>query len=613
MKIQKINMKKPRIAVLGEHPGAKRLKKSLESQGYEVDHFHSWAMLFNLLKAGRSLSVYHAHTLLSTIAMKMASWITRVPTVSHVHETHVFQKNWTPMKFLERVIYQETQYTQQLSSSEAFTKHKNVNQNQVVVTPGIDTEAFETMEAKRHSDGFHVLYAGPLQSWKGLDNLLNAAHQLVHSNEFIQSHKDFVLHIMGSGPELENLKKKIMQMEMQKYVRFHGVKKGEKRVQVFKDADLFVLPSYLDALPYELLEAAAAGLPILASHTGDIGKVVLDNQNGHLIPPGDVRELGYYLQYFALNPQLGNMGSASLNHIKENFQEDASLDKIMRVYNSILNGTSEKSVESAAIMPWQLPRLLMQSRRFNAVRRSRKPLQFCFTVNVEQAYSFSELPHEVEHIDSFMKRFSEFCEQLDVQSTLFVQRDLMETLLEDLEGMQEDGHEIGVHALNSDWQDRPTRRKMLRQMRDEQKDLGIAPKMFRAPQGVDDTDLGILHEQGYEFLPVSQDPKPQVEWHRGLPFGSVLRLNLENILRMSDEELLSVVNRLRNVQHENGLDPFLIFECHSWEFQSRDHAAHASGENFSKLAQKIAFLKGHMELNFMTLSSFCSSLEPAKK
>jgi hypothetical protein len=57
----------------------------------------------------------------------------------------------------------------------------------------------------------------------------------------------------------------------------------------------------------------------------------------------------------------------------------------------------------------------------------------------------------------------------------------------------------------------------------------------------------------------------------------------------------------------------LIFECDSTEFTSREDLEHASGENFTLLSRKIAFLKEHMELEFHTLSKFIQTCRVAPK
>ena len=85
-------------------------------------------------------------------------------------------------------------------------------------------------------------------------------------------------------------------------------------------------------------------------------------------------------------------------------------------------------------------------------------------------------------------------------------------------------------------------------------------------------------------------------------------LNLSNFLTWSDDELLAAVNRLREFHRRQKVPPHLVFLCHSWEFESRDYSDYSSGENFTQLAKRLAFLKDHMELEFKTLTDLCTDL-----
>lgn len=665
MQIQQIKRNKPRIALLigtwfpvhtGQQVYTAKLAQALaQDHGYEVDiltraikgkvtseqkeiekipalHLkkfgfksHPWNLImqvgymmwifFHLLLNGKKYSLYHAQGATCAAAMKAASWFTRVPTLVTVHGNHIFEKSWTLKKVIHRVMFLETKYTQEVSIAENFLKAVNVNEHIAVVPYGVNTEPFDAVPARRSPERFNVLYVGRIDFQKGLDNLLKATKKVIESNGFIQSHKDFMLHLVGDGPDRSVLEKLTKKLGIEKYVHFYGYTMGEDLVELYKSCDLFVMPSRTEAFPLSVLEAGAARLPILATNTGDLRNMVIENVNGHLVEPDDVDELAYYLEYFAGNPHLETLGQGSYDIVTQEYSWDKTIQKMLRIYESLVTQRASDHLKPHDhFFPWQLPALFLNSRGKCKEYKGKAPLCFCLTTNLVQAHLTEELPDENAEIPVYLERFSEFCAQLEVPSTVFIQSDLLEAFSVELNNMQASGHELGVKIMEQDWITAPMRRSTLRDLRLRLDNLGFTEvRMIRTPLEVSEQDLEILHEAGFESLPTSVDPYPHVEFHWGVPFGHIMKMNLLSFIEMEDDELLSAVNRLRAHEKENGVHPYLIFECDSTEFTSREELEHASGENFTVLSKKLAFLKEHMDLEFHTLSEFCQSCTIAAK
>lgn len=64
-----------------------------------------------------------------------------------------------------------------------------------------------------------------------------------------------------------------------------------QRVKCFENADIFVLPTYAEAMPISVIEAMAAGLAVITTPVGGIPELVSDGEDGLLVPPGDVSAL----------------------------------------------------------------------------------------------------------------------------------------------------------------------------------------------------------------------------------------------------------------------------------------------------------------------------------
>ena len=643
MEIRKIKRNKPRIALIldtwfpihtGEQVYTAKLAKALATDyGYEVDILtrcssgsspwffcssppvsiedipairvkkfgwksHPWNLFlhlgyaawvfFYLLSQGKSYRIYHAQSATAAFAMKAASWFTRVPTLVTVHSNHVFYKSWTIRKAFHRVLFLETRYTKEVSISECFLKAVNVNEAVQVVPYGVQMEPFDAMESRRAPEQFNVLYVGRLEHEKGIDVLLQAAAKVIESKGFIQSHKDFSLHLAGEGSDRKTFEKLAQTLGIQKYVRFYGLLGEQDLIGLYKSCDLFVLPSRNEALPLSVLEAGAARLPILATTQGDLRNVVLENVNGHLVEPDDVDELAYYLEHYASNPHLEALGQASYDIVSQEYSWDKSMQKMLRIYEDLMIVKDVKKIRRHDhALPWEIPFLFWRARNNYKTFKGKSGLRFCLTVNLVG----TEVP-------AFLEHFLEFTGQLEIPGTIFVQSDLLESLASELLTMQEKGHELGMKTMESEWLTSPMRRSSLRTIREQLAEQKIQDvRQLRAPLEISEQDLEILHEAGFESLPVSEDPWPHLEFHYGVPLGSIHKMNLKTFVESDDEELLAAVNRLRAYQKSNGLKPYLIFECDSSEFFSH--------ENFSLLSRKLAFLKENMELEFLVLSDFC--------
>jgi glycogen(starch) synthase len=651
MEIRKINAKKPKLALLldtwypydtGQETYLAKLAEHLiRNEGYEVDiltrpikgvltkdesafentpgltvkrfglsskaknifwrFFYIVYTFFYLSIFGKRYELVHAHSASAAIPMKFASWINGVPTLLTVHGHQVFSPNWTLKKVLHRIVFLETKYTQEITVSEPFLKAKNVNEQVLLIPGGIDTAPFDAISMERDPSRFTVLFVGPLEYSKGVDLLIQATKLLVEDPEFGQNHREFTVHIVGQGPEEVALKRMVAQLGLNSYVKFYGKMKEETLFTFYKAADLFVLPARTDGLPLSLLRACAARLPILASDVGDFRKVVLENTNGHLTHPGDIDELAFYLKHFAVNPHLERMGQASYELVTQEYDWDLCVRKNIRVYEGLA-----QEVKSRTFMPWHLPKVLWLHRRFKKTSLKKSPLRFCFTVRLEQAPGAQLLPHELEEVPGFLERLSEFCSAQEMPSTVFVERDLFEPFRAEIQMLHELGHELGIQLLGSEWlATSPTRRKAIRTSREQLNTLGLNELAFFKVKGeVDADDLDYAHQHDLDFLAPSEDPLPRLYTKYGLPFAHIQIMNLKTFVESSEEDLLAAVNRLKILHQQNKVMPFLIFECSSWEFFSQEGLPYTGGKNFTELSKKLAFLRSHMDIDFLTLSEF---------
>jgi glycosyltransferase involved in cell wall biosynthesis len=127
---------------------------------------------------------------------------------------------------------------------------------------GVTAEEFDPVV--KADDATDVVYVGEFRHIKGADLLIDAVARL-HADG-----KPVTLTLAGDGEELEALKAQIQTLGLTEAVRFIGHVKARYG---FSKGDVLVVPSRGDSMPYVVIEAAAAGIPMVAANVGGIPEI----------------------------------------------------------------------------------------------------------------------------------------------------------------------------------------------------------------------------------------------------------------------------------------------------------------------------------------------------
>jgi glycosyltransferase involved in cell wall biosynthesis len=128
--------------------------------------------------------------------------------------------------------------------------------------------------------------------------------------------------IVGDGPQRGELEALVARLGLQDRVRFEGERRDVP--SLLAHADLFVLSSRSEGLPVSVLEAMAAGLPVVASAVGGIAELVVDGETGVLVGPADAEALAAALGRLAAEPELRRrLGDAGRARAEELFDLEA--------------------------------------------------------------------------------------------------------------------------------------------------------------------------------------------------------------------------------------------------------------------------------------------------
>ncbi len=182
----------------------------------------------------------------------------------------------------------------------------------------------------RRAGRTQILYTGRLLWDKGIAEFVEAAKRLQALDI------DFVA---AGSPDPGNPAAvpmdKLREWETQGLVRFPG--HVEDIPKLLAEADIFVLPSYREGLPKSLIEAAACGLPLIATDVPGCRDVITDGLDGLLVPPRDSAALADAIWKLVEDPDLASrLGANAREKAEAVFDEKLIVDKTLDVYREFI-------------------------------------------------------------------------------------------------------------------------------------------------------------------------------------------------------------------------------------------------------------------------------------
>jgi glycosyltransferase involved in cell wall biosynthesis len=183
-----------------------------------------------------------------------------------------------------------------LAQGELEAYRNFVPEQRVVVLPnGIDCRPYGAVPTVRAEPGqaLRLVYIGRIAREKGLYETLQGMRLARELGV------DARLVIAGSGAEEPRLRRYAQALGLAARTCFVGPVFGSDKVKLLAGADVMILPSYSEGLPYALLEAMAAGIPVIATPVGAIPDVMTQGIHGFLVPPRDGKSIAESLALMA--------------------------------------------------------------------------------------------------------------------------------------------------------------------------------------------------------------------------------------------------------------------------------------------------------------------------
>jgi len=190
------------------------------------------------------------------------------------------------------------------------------------VRPADPAASRDQIRSELGINGQLIVSAGRLLRYKGFEGLLDAAAELMSRSP------DLSLVILGSGPRQSELAARIRSLALSGRVHLLGSLPHEKTLRYLRAADLFVLNSATEGQSHVILEAMAAGIPIVTTRAGGNPELVEHGRNGWLVEPNDREGLAQAMATLLRDPNLAIALSTAARETAAGYQVEAMVDQV---------------------------------------------------------------------------------------------------------------------------------------------------------------------------------------------------------------------------------------------------------------------------------------------
>ena len=280
----------------------------------------------------KNIKIVHIHTASKNSFWRksvfiLLSWLLKKKVVLHIHggQFEVFV-NHHPfilhfLKRCSRIIV--------LSPSKLVYYQEHFGLNNVTVINNVIPRPI--IKEKNNIDTVNFLFLGFLCKDKGIYDLLDIIS--CDKDRYTGKMKLFI----GGNGNVEKVKRIIKENKLAQIVFYVGWVDGEKKIELLNKSHVYILPSYVEALPISILEAMSYHLPVISTQVGAIPNIVFNNENGLLINPRDKDALKNAIsEMLSVTPEKRiKMGQKSFNLVQPYLSIHVSKE-LEKLYTSLL-------------------------------------------------------------------------------------------------------------------------------------------------------------------------------------------------------------------------------------------------------------------------------------
>lgn len=209
-----------------------------------------------------------------------------------------------------------------------------------IVHCGVEPDRYGPADHETEKRVTELVFVGRLAAVKGVPLLLEAMHRFHRPPATDDPHRAFdeppAMHltIVGDGPDRVMLEHQAKGLP----VTFTGYRSQSEVAEILSGADMFILPSFAEGLPVVLMEAMAAGVPVITTRIAGVPELVEHMRTGLLVSPGNATALFAKMRMLIESPDMrADLGAAGRETVQQNFnvtKEAEKLSWLFREYNA---------------------------------------------------------------------------------------------------------------------------------------------------------------------------------------------------------------------------------------------------------------------------------------
>ncbi len=297
------------------------------------------AASWRLLREVRSLDpdVLHAHGAKGGAYARMIGTLLRASgsRVARIYSPHGGSLHYDPKSLGGRVYFAAERILERMTDTIVFVSQFEADAYRakvgpprpptVIVRNGLSPEEFESIAP--NPDAVDFLFIGELRDLKGPDVFIEAIAEVGR-----RTGKPLTAAIVGSGPDKSRYETLVRDLGLSATVNFHQPMPAR---QAFALARAVVVPSRAESMPYIVLEAIGAGMPLIATCVGGIPEI-FGPASDRLIPPGDAPALASAMAAIRDEPETAKAEAVALrNQVQPVFSFDAMASSINHAYRAV--------------------------------------------------------------------------------------------------------------------------------------------------------------------------------------------------------------------------------------------------------------------------------------